>query len=204
MKNGNVNVLRWFSVHSYSCCCHVYTAAHHVLLSDMYSSCSRKTAAVVGCVQQENSCYCRMCAGGKQLLLSDVYSRKTAIIVGCVQEENSYCQMRTARKQLLFSGVYSRKIATVVRSVHQENSYCLQVCTLRKRATLVRCVQQENNYCCHMCAAVHPSQKPVHLFDSLFTCIAVSVYLSILSTCLDISNDLPLSISVTPYSTIPV
>ena len=99
MKSGTVNVLRWFSAHSYNCCCHVYTAAHHVLLSDMYSACSRITATVVGCVQQENSYCCQMGTAGKQLLLSDVQSRKTATVVRCVQlhiHPKSLCIFPTA------------------------------------------------------------------------------------------------------------
>ena len=59
-----------------------------------------------------------MCTAGKQLLLSDVYSRKTAVVVRCVQQENNYgCQVCTAGKQLLLSDVYSRKAAAVVRCV---------------------------------------------------------------------------------------
>ena len=103
-----------------------------------------------------------MCTAGKQLLLLDVYSRKTAAVVRCVQQENSCCcQMCTAGKQLRLSGVYSRKTTAVVG-----------------------CVQQESSCCCQMCTAAHPSQNPVYFSDSLFTCIAVSVHLSIrLSTC---------------------
>ena len=54
-------MLGWFSAYSRSCCCLVYTAAHNFLLLDMCSACSRKTATVVRCVQQENSYCCQVC-----------------------------------------------------------------------------------------------------------------------------------------------
>jgi hypothetical protein len=82
---------------------------------------SLRTAAVaVDMFIQQHIMYCRqICtvhAAGKQLLLSDVYSRKTATVVRCVQQDNSYCfQVCTAGQQLLLSGVYSRKTATVIR-----------------------------------------------------------------------------------------
>jgi hypothetical protein len=124
LRTATVSVVMFIQQHiMYSCqMCTVHAAGQQLLLSDVYSACSRKTAAVVGCVQQENSYYCRMCAGGRQLLLSDVYSRKTATVVGCVQKENSNCcQICTPGKQLLFIGVYIKK-----------TGYCRQVCTAGK------------------------------------------------------------------------
>ena len=62
-----------------------------LLLSCLYSSTSFPVVRYVQCMQQENSYCCQVCTAGKQLVLSDVYNRKTTTVVGCVQQENSCC-----------------------------------------------------------------------------------------------------------------
>jgi len=186
LRTAAVAVVLFIQQHIISCCqiCTMHAARKQLLLSGVYS---RKTASVVGCVQQENNYCCRMCTAGKQLLLLDVYSRKTAAVVRCVQQENSCCcQMCTAGKQLRLSGVYSRKTTAVVGCVQQENSCCCRMCTAGKQLLLSDV---------YSCTSVPKSclffRQPVHLYRCVRPFVHPSVYV-FLPICLSI----PPSVSV--------
>ena len=141
-----------------------------------------------------------------QLLLSCLYSSTSCTVVRyvqCMQQENNYCcRACTAGKQLLLSDVYRRI-----------NSYCCQMCRAgnqlllsymqsRKSATVVRCVQQDNSYCCGkqlLLSDVCSFILKACIFPT--ACSPLSLCPSICpSFCLRVSTDLPLSISVSPYS----